>query len=228
MVKAHPTERGSIRASKSGRHELVKKKKKSVPATQGESYQGFARKWRPQTFGDLVGQDAVAESLVNALKSQRVAHGHVLAGPRGVGKTTSARILARAGNCERGITDEPCGKCRSCVDIAAGIDLDVIEIDAASNTKVEQMRELMERVILAPFAARFKVYIIDEVHMLSMAAFNALLKTLEEPPSNVIFIFATTELEKIPATVRSRCVIHNFRRLSVDDIIRRLLDDIGE
>ena len=137
----------------------------------------------------------------------------MLSGPRGVGKTTSARILARALNCVEGPTERPCGKCRHCIDIAAGNDLDVIEIDAASNTKVEQMRDILERAIQAPFAARYKVYIIDEVHMLSIAAFNALLKTLEEPPPNVIFIFATTEIDKVPETIRSRCVMHSFRRL---------------
>ncbi|MCL5270685.1 MAG: DNA polymerase III subunit gamma/tau, partial [bacterium] len=144
------------------------------------------------------------------------------AGPRGVGKTTSARILAKALNCEQGPTPTPCGQCRHCVDIALGNDLDVIEIDAASNTGVDNIRDLRERIIQAPFASRYKVYIIDEIHMLSTGAFNALLKTLEEPPPNVVFIFATTEIDKVPETIRSRCVVHAFRRLSAEDIVRRL------
>ena len=189
---------------------------------RADSYQGLARTWRPQRFEDLVGQEEVAQSLQSALRQNRVVHGHLLAGPRGVGKTTSARILARALNCEQGPTPTPCGQCRHCIDIARGNDMDVIEIDAASNTGVDNIRDLRERVIQAPFAARYKVYIIDEVHMLSTAAFNALLKTLEEPPPFVIFIFATTELEKVPETVRSRCVVHAFRRLSAEDIARRL------
>ena len=187
-----------------------------------ESYQGLARKWRPQRFEDLVGQEAVAQSFQSALRQSRVAHGHLLAGPRGVGKTTSARILAKALNCEHGPTATPCGECRHCIDIAIGNDMDVIEIDAASNTGVDNIRELRERVIQAPFAARFKVYIIDEIHMLSTGAFNALLKTLEEPPPQVVFIFATTEIEKVPETIRSRCVVHAFRRLTAEDIARRL------
>ena len=189
---------------------------------QQESYQGLARKWRPQRFEDLVGQEAVAQSFQSALRQGRVVHGHLLAGPRGVGKTTSARILAKALNCEQGPTPTPCGQCRHCLDIAAGNDMDVIEIDAASNTGVDNIRELRERVIQAPFAARYKVYIIDEIHMLSTGAFNALLKTLEEPPPQVVFIFATTELEKVPETIRSRCVVHGFRRLGAEDIARRL------
>ncbi len=191
------------------------------------SYQGLARKWRPQTFEDLAGQETVAESLRNSLSGNRVVHGHILAGPRGVGKTTSARILARALNCEKGPTPTPCGKCRHCLDITAGNDLDVKEIDAASNNGVDDVRELIENVVLSPFSARYKVYIIDEVHMLTTPAFNALLKTLEEPPPNVVFIFATTEFEKIPETVRSRCAVHPFRRLSAEDIVRRLAHVAG-
>lgn len=193
---------------------------------QNEAYQGLARKYRPQTFDDLVGQEAVASSLANSLRQGKVSHGHLMAGPRGTGKTTSARILARALNCEQGPTATPCGVCRHCIDIAAGTDLDVIEIDAASNTGVDNIRDLRERVMQAPFAARYKVYIIDEVHMLSSGAFNALLKTLEEPPPSVVFVLATTEFEKVPETIRSRCVVHTFRRMTTDDIVRRL-DQVG-
>ncbi len=190
--------------------------------TQDISYQGLARKYRPITFEDLVGQKQVSASLQKALKSKRVAHGHILAGPRGSGKTTSARILAMGLNCESGPTPSPCGHCSQCEAVINGSNMDVIEIDAASNTGVDNMRELLERVINVPFAARRKVYIIDEVHMLSIASFNALLKTLEEPPPNVVFILATTELEKVPETVRSRCVLHAFQRLGSDDIAGRL------
>ena len=189
---------------------------------QHESYEGLARKWRPMRFEDLVGQESVTQALQNALRQGRVVHAHILTGPRGVGKTTSARILAKALCCETGPTPTPCCQCVHCKQIAIGSHMDVIEIDAASNTGVDNIRELRERVIQAPFSARYKVYIIDEVHMLSTGAFNALLKTLEEPPPNVVFIFATTEIEKVPETIRSRCVVHNFRRMSTEDIIRRL------
>jgi DNA polymerase-3 subunit gamma/tau len=188
----------------------------------GEAYLGLARKWRPQTFGDLVGQESVAESFCQALRQKRVSHGHIMAGPRGVGKTTSARILAKALNCEKGPTPTPCGECRHCREITLGNHMDVIEIDAASNNGVDHVRELQERINLAPFSARHKVYIIDEVHMMSTPAFNALLKTLEEPPAGVIFILATTELEKVPETIRSRCQVHQFRRMTTEDIVRRL------
>jgi DNA polymerase-3 subunit gamma/tau len=201
---------------------LTRSRRNLIAMAQQEHYQGLARKWRPQRFEDLVGQESVTQGLTNALRQGRVAHGHLLHGPRGVGKTTTARIIAKALNCEQGPTSTPCGVCRHCIDITAGTDLDVIEFDAASNTGVDEMRELLERVVQAPFSSRHKVYIVDEVHMLSMSSFNALLKTLEEPPPHVIFIFATTEFEKVPETVRSRCVVHALRRLTADDIVRRL------
>ena len=190
--------------------------------SQDASYEGLARKYRPQVFEDLVGQETVGQALQSALRQGRLSHGHIFAGPRGVGKTTSARILAKALNCEQGPTPTPCGRCRHCTEITAGNHLDVIEIDAASNTGVDNIRDLRERVIQSPFTGRYKIYIIDEVHMLSNAAFNALLKTLEEPPPNVIFAFATTELDKVPETIRSRCAVHAFRRLGAEDIVRRL------
>ena len=186
------------------------------------SYLVLARKWRPQTFDDLTGQEPVAHILRNALAHNKVAHAYIFSGPRGVGKTTTARILAKALNCESGPTPDPCGKCPSCLDVADGSSIDVSEIDGASNTGVDNIRDLREKVRYAPSAGRYKVYIIDEAHMLSTSAFNALLKTLEEPPPHVIFVLATTEPKKIPPTVLSRCQHLPFSRMSGHKIKERL------
>ena len=182
----------------------------------------MARKWRPRTFDDLVGQEPITRILKNAIEQNRISHAYIFSGPRGVGKTTTARILSKAMNCEEGPTASPCGKCESCVSVAEGSSVDVIEIDGASNNSVDDIRDLRERVKYAPSGGRYKVYIIDEVHMLSGSAFNALLKTLEEPPSHVIFVLATTEMKKIPATVLSRCHHMPFRRISAATIKARL------
>jgi DNA polymerase III subunit gamma/tau len=194
------------------------------------SYTVLARKWRPQQFEDVVGQTHVSRSLMNALRMGRVAHAFLFSGTRGVGKTTTARILAKALNCEKGPTPSPCCECISCKEITQGNSVDVIEIDAASNTSVENIRDLNENVKYAPARSRYKVYIIDEVHMLSTSAFNALLKTLEEPPSHVVFIFATTDAHKLPATILSRCQHYDFRRVSKDGIkahLKSLCDKEG-
>jgi len=175
--------------------------------------QVLARKWRPKTFSELVGQEHVVRALTNALRQQRLHHAYLFTGTRGVGKTTLARIIAKALNCETGITAEPCGKCAACIEIDAGRFVDLIELDAASNTQVDNMRDLLESALYAPTNARFKVYIIDEVHMLSRNAFNAMLKTLEEPPGHVKFILATTDPQKIPVTVLSRCLQFNLKQI---------------
>jgi DNA polymerase-3 subunit gamma/tau len=186
------------------------------------SYQVLARKWRPQVFDDVVGQGHITRTLQNAITSDRLAHAFLFSGPRGVGKTTTARILAKALNCADGPTPTPCGKCSSCLETTAGTSADVIEIDGASNRGIEHIRELREAVKYAPMGGKYKVYVIDEVHMLTNEAFNALLKTLEEPPPHVIFVFATTEPHKIPATIHSRCQRYGFKRIPIQEIIDRL------
>ncbi len=192
------------------------------------AYLVLARKWRPQRFDDVVGQDHVTTTLRNAIAQGRLAHAFLFSGPRGVGKTTIARLLARALNCATGPTAEPCGSCGSCTDIAAGSALDVVEIDGASNTGVDNIRDLNEAVRYRPASARFKVYIIDEVHMLSTAAFNALLKTLEEPPEHVKFIFATTEVNRLPPTVVSRCQRYEFKRIPMPELLARLKQIVAD
>ncbi|HMK61788.1 MAG TPA: DNA polymerase III subunit gamma/tau [Dissulfurispiraceae bacterium] len=186
------------------------------------SYLVLARKWRPKTFDELTGQEPIAGILKNAIISNKVAHAYIFSGPRGVGKTSTARILAKALNCTQGPTADPCGTCASCMSISEGSSMDVTEIDGASNTGVDNIRDLRERVRYASYGGAFKVYIIDESHMLSTAAFNALLKTLEEPPAHVIFVLATTEPKKIPATVLSRCQHLPFRRITTQKIKSRL------
>lgn len=186
------------------------------------AYVALYRQWRPQDFDALVGQKAVKTTLKNALASGKIAHAYLFSGPRGTGKTSMARILAKALNCEQGPTAEPCGQCSNCQRIVQGTSLDVIEIDAASNTSVDNIRDLREQVAFTPAESRYKVYIIDEVHMLSTGAFNALLKTLEEPPSHAVFILATTDPQKVPATIQSRCQRFEFRRVTVDEIAEHL------
>jgi DNA polymerase-3 subunit gamma/tau len=185
-------------------------------------YQVSARKYRPGTFDDVIGQPHVVQTLVNSITTKRIAQAYLFSGTRGVGKTTVARILAKALNCERGPTGTPCGTCSNCLEIAQGTSVDVMEIDGASNTSVDDVREIRENVKFAAFRGKYRVYIIDEVHMLSNSAFNALLKTLEEPPPHVVFIFATTEIHKIPATILSRCQHYNFRRIARSEIVERL------
>jgi DNA polymerase-3 subunit gamma/tau len=186
------------------------------------SYQVIARKYRPQVFDDVVGQRVITDTLKNAILNGRVAHGYIFSGARGVGKTTSARILAKALNCVKGPTVTPCGECPSCVETAAGNSVDVVEIDAASNRGIDEIRELRENVRYLPARDRYKVFIIDEAHMLTTEAFNALLKTLEEPPPRSLFILATTEPHKLPVTVQSRCQHFSFRLLHYQEILARL------
>ena len=186
------------------------------------AYVALYRQWRPQDFDALVGQKAVKTTLKNALASGKIAHAYLFSGPRGTGKTSMARILAKALNCEQGPTAEPCGQCGNCQRIVQGTSLDVIEIDAASNTSVDNIRDLREQVAFTPAESHCKVYIIDEVHMLSTGAFNALLKTLEEPPAHAVFILATTDPQKVPATIQSRCQRFEFRRVTVDEIAEHL------
>ena len=186
--------------------------------------QVLARKWRPRSFTELVGQEHVVRALTNALRQQRLHHAYLFTGTRGVGKTTLARILAKSLNCETGVTDAPCGKCGACTEIDAGRFVDLIELDAASNTQVDNMRELLENALYAPTSGRYKVYIIDEVHMLSRSAFNAMLKTLEEPPGHVKFILATTDPQKIPVTVLSRCLQFSLKQIPPHQIRDRLTE----
>ena len=178
------------------------------------SYQVLARKWRPKSFQTLVGQEHVVRALTHALTEGRLHHAYLFTGTRGVGKTTIARILAKSLNCEGGVTATPCGQCAACMEIDAGRFVDLLEVDAATNTRVDEMRQLLENAVYAPTRGRFKVYVIDEVHMLSNSAFNAMLKTLEEPPEHVKFILATTDPQKIPVTVLSRCLQFNLKQMS--------------
>jgi DNA polymerase III subunit gamma/tau len=182
------------------------------------SYQVTARKWRPQTFAELAGQEHVARTLQNALRQGRIAHAYLFTGTRGVGKTTTARLLAKALDCELGPLPEPCNQCPSCQAITIGSSLDVLEIDGASNRGIDEIRDLREKIRYAPTRSRYKIYIIDEVHMLTEHAFNALLKTLEEPPPQVVFIFATTEPQKVPSTILSRCQRFDFRKVASTEI----------
>jgi DNA polymerase-3 subunit gamma/tau len=198
------------------------KAKDVPPVASGEDYTVLARRYRPQQFADLVGQEPIAQALVNALQSNRVAHAYLFTGARGVGKTSTARILAKALNCARGPTATPCDACEICQSIAAGEDIDVLEIDGASNRGIDEVREIRQNVQYRPSRSRYKIYIVDEVHMLTPQAFNALLKTLEEPPEHVKFIFATTEVQKIPITILSRCQRFDFGGIGTARIVERL------
>jgi DNA polymerase-3 subunit gamma/tau len=211
------------------------KKKASTAAAETSSsppaeYTVVARRYRPKQFADLIGQEPVAQSLINALESNRVAHAYLFTGVRGVGKTSAARILAKALNCVHGPTATPCDKCENCIAIASGQDVDVVEIDGASNNRVDEIRELRQNVQFRPSHSRYKIYIIDEVHMVTTAAFNALLKTLEEPPPHVKFIFATTEIRKIPDTILSRCQRFDFAGIPakrIADQLKAIVADEG-
>ena len=186
------------------------------------SHQALARKWRPHNFSEIIGQEHVTQSLINALIHNRLHHAYLFTGTRGVGKTTVARILAKAINCENLIDANPCGSCTSCLALAEGRLIDLIEVDAASKTKVEDTRDLLDNAQYAPNSSQYKVYLIDEVHMLSTHSFNALLKTLEEPPEHVKFLLATTDPQKIPATVLSRCLQFNLKRLTISQICQQM------
>lgn len=192
------------------------------------SYLVLARKLRPMRFGDLVGQAHISKTLINAIRSDRVAHAFLFTGPRGTGKTSCARILTKALNCLSPIENEPCNACESCLEINQGIATDIIEIDAASNRGIEHIRELRENVKFSPAKCQFKTYIIDEVHMLTTESFNALLKTLEEPPAHVKFILATTDHHKIPTTVMSRCQRYDFSNIAMDDMLTYLKSVVAQ
>ena len=186
------------------------------------SYQALYRKFRPAEFDDVKGQEHIVETLKNQITADRIGHAYLFCGTRGTGKTTIAKIFAKAVNCESPADGSPCGQCKSCKTIASGASMNVIEIDAASNNGVDNIREIVDEVSYSPAEGKYKVYIIDEVHMLSIGAFNALLKTLEEPPEYVIFILATTEVHKIPITILSRCQRYDFKRIDIDTIAGRL------
>ena len=191
------------------------------------SYLVLARKWRPQCFDDIAGQEHITRTLSNAIRSNRIAHAYLFTGVRGVGKTTAARILAKALNCEKGPTANPCNQCSACAEITSGNCIDVLEIDGASNRGIDEIRQIIENVRYQPAQCRFKIYVIDEVHQVTRDAFNALLKTLEEPPSSVKFILATTEPHRLPETILSRCQRYDFRRITLREIVRRL-DEISQ
>ncbi len=191
------------------------------------SYQALARKWRPRRFTELVGQEHVVRALAHALDSGRLHHAFLFTGTRGVGKTTIARIFAKSLNCEKGPTSNPCGECGACREIDTGRFVDLLEIDAASNTGIDNVRELIDNAQYAPTRGRYKVYLIDEVHMLSKSAFNALLKTLEEPPPHVKFLLATTDPQKLPVTVLSRCIKFNLKRLTPEQIVGQMRAILG-
>jgi len=192
------------------------------------TYQVLARKWRPRNFREMAGQGHVLKTLINSLDNNRLHHAYLFTGTRGVGKTTIARILARCLNCEEGITSAPCGQCSACKEIDEGRFIDLIEVDAASRTKVEDTRELLDNVQYSPTRGRFKVYLIDEVHMLSGHSFNALLKTLEEPPPHVKFLLATTDPQKLPVTVLSRCLQFNLKNISPERLVEHIKHILGE
>ena len=191
------------------------------------SYTALYRKFRPDSFADVKGQEHIVTTLKNQLKANRIGHAYLFTGTRGTGKTTVAKIFAKTVNCEHPTEEGPCGECRICKAISAGASMNVIEIDAASNNGVDNIREIVEEVSYSPAEGKYKVYIIDEVHMLSIGAFNALLKTLEEPPSYVIFILATTEVHKLPITILSRCQRYDFKRISIDTITGRMQELIA-